>query len=143
MLEALVAGTSDPAPPRIAGLAFHFDQRRAGLSLRQALARAARDAPEPCREELRRAVDELALGSRLESALEGLVARVPVHDLRIMVTAILVQRRTGGNLALRLGGAVAGWRGQQVKLTAPLSARLDRGTDLAGRLAGRPAHGLA
>jgi tight adherence protein B len=75
---------------------------QAGLSLRQALARAARDAPEPCREELRRAVDELALGSRLESALEGLAARVPAHDLRIMVTAILVQRRTGGNLARAL-----------------------------------------
>ncbi len=75
---------------------------QAGLSLRQALARAARDAPEPCREELRRAVDELALGSRLESALEALAARVPAHDLRIMVTAILVQRRTGGNLARAL-----------------------------------------
>jgi tight adherence protein B len=77
---------------------------QAGLSLRQALARAARDAPEPCRQELARAVDELALGSRLESALEGLVARVPAHDLRIMVTAILVQRRTGGNLARALSG---------------------------------------
>ena len=75
---------------------------QAGLSLRQALARAARDAPEPCCEELRRAVDELALGSRLESALEALAARVPAHDLRIMVTAILVQRRTGGNLARAL-----------------------------------------
>jgi tight adherence protein B len=75
---------------------------QAGLSLRQALARAARDAPEPCRAELARAVDELALGSRLEAALEGLAARVPVHDLRIMVTAILVQRRTGGNLARAL-----------------------------------------
>ncbi len=77
---------------------------QAGLSLRQALARAARDAPEPCREELARAVGELALGSRLESALEGLAARVPAHDLRIMVTAILVQRRTGGNLARALSG---------------------------------------
>lgn len=77
---------------------------QAGLSLRQALARAATDAPEPVRTELARAVDELALGSRLEGALEGLAARVPVHDLRIMVTAILVQRRTGGNLARALAG---------------------------------------
>ena len=74
----------------------------AGLSLRQALARAARDAPEPIRAELERAVAELALGGRLEGALEGLAARVPAHDLRIMVTAILVQRRTGGNLARAL-----------------------------------------
>ena len=48
--------------------------------------------------------DELALGGRLETALEGSPARVPAHDLRIMVTAILVQRRTGGNLARALAG---------------------------------------
>ena len=92
---------------------------QAGLSLRQALARAARDAPEPCREELRRAVDELALGSRLESALEGLVARVPAHDLRIMVTAILVQRRTGGNLARALS-ALAGRLEERAQLAREL-----------------------
>ena len=74
----------------------------AGLSLRQALARSARDAPEPIRAELERAVGELALGGRLEGALEGLAARLPAHDLRIMVTAVLVQRRTGGNLARAL-----------------------------------------
>jgi tight adherence protein B len=77
---------------------------QAGLSLRQALARAARDAPEPCCSELARSLDELELGSRLETALEGLAARVPAHDLRILVTAILVQRRTGGNLARALAG---------------------------------------
>jgi tight adherence protein B len=74
----------------------------AGLSLRQALARSARDASEPIRAELERAVAELALGGRLEGVLEGLAARLPAHDLRIMVTAILVQRRTGGNLARAL-----------------------------------------
>lgn len=75
----------------------------AGLSLRQALTRAARDAPEPARAEFAQAVAELELGTRLEAALEGLAERVPAHDLRIMVTAILVQRRTGGNLARALG----------------------------------------
>lgn len=74
----------------------------AGLSLRQALTRAARDAPEPAREELAQVVRELELGGRIEGALEGAAARLPAHDLRIMVTAILVQRRTGGNLARAL-----------------------------------------
>lgn len=74
----------------------------AGLSLRQALARAARDAPQPIAGELAGVVDELALGSRLDAALEGLSARVPARDLRVLVTAILVQRRTGGNLARAL-----------------------------------------
>lgn len=74
----------------------------AGLSLRQALTRAARDAPEPARRELAQSVVELELGSRVEGALEAMAERVPAHDMRIMVTAILVQRRTGGNLARAL-----------------------------------------
>jgi tight adherence protein B len=36
--------------------------------------------------------------------LEGAATRLPARDLRIMVTAILVQRRTGGNLARALAG---------------------------------------
>ena len=120
---------------------------QAGLSLRQALARAARDAPEPCRAELRRAVDELALGSRLETALEGLAARVPAHDLRIMVTAILVQRRTGGNLARALSALAARLeeRGQlarelrgataQARMTAWLVAALPLGAGVMAEIA--------
>jgi tight adherence protein B len=97
---------------------------QAGLSLRQALARAARDAPEPLRQELARAVDDLSLGTRLEDALEALAARVPVRDLRIMVTAVLVQRRTGGNLARAL---------------AALAERLDERGRLARELRGATA----
>ncbi len=74
----------------------------AGRSLRQALTRAARDAPEPARGELAQIVRELELGGRIETALEEAVERLPAHDLRIIVTAILVQRRTGGNLAQAL-----------------------------------------
>jgi len=74
----------------------------AGLSLRQALARAARDAPQPAAGELHQVVAELELGARLDEALEAMAARLPDPDLRIMVTAILVQRRTGGNLARAL-----------------------------------------
>jgi len=97
---------------------------QAGQSLRQALARAARDAPEPVRSELAVVVDELALGSRLETALEGLSARLPARDLRIMVTAILVQLKTGGNLARAL---------------ASLSERLDERGRLARELRGATA----
>ena len=96
----------------------------AGLSLRQALTRAARDAPEPVRGELAAAVAELEMGTRLEAALEGLADRVPVHDLGIMVTAILVQRRTGGNLARAL---------------ATLSGRLEERAQLARELRGATA----
>jgi tight adherence protein B len=74
----------------------------AGLSLRQALVRAARDAPEPAAGELRRVVAELSRGARIDEAVETLGARVPDPDLAIMITAILVQRRTGGDLGRAL-----------------------------------------
>jgi tight adherence protein B len=96
----------------------------AGLSLRQALTRAARDAPDPLRTELAATVSELEVGTRLEAALEALADRVPVHDLGIMVTAILVQRRTGGNLARAL---------------ATLSGRLEERAQLARELRGATA----
>ena len=75
----------------------------AGLSLRQAIARAARDAPEPAAAELRRLAADLTVGARVEEALEAFAARLPDRDLGVMVTAILVQRRTGGDLARALG----------------------------------------
>ncbi|HMM49486.1 MAG TPA: type II secretion system F family protein, partial [Miltoncostaeaceae bacterium] len=91
---------------------------------RQALARAARDLPDPLAEELRTTVDELRLGARIEGALENLMARVPARDLRVMVTAILVQRHTGGDLARAL---------------AVLADRLDERVRLARELRGATA----
>ena len=75
----------------------------AGLSLRQAIGRAARDAPEPAAGELRGLAGDLAVGARVDEALERFADRLPDRDLGIMVTAILVQRRTGGDLARALG----------------------------------------
>jgi tight adherence protein B len=74
----------------------------AGLSLRQAIIRSARDTPDPLGAELRRASAEMELGARVDDALTGLCARLPDPDLGLLVTAILVQRRTGGDLARAL-----------------------------------------
>jgi tight adherence protein B len=74
----------------------------AGLSLRQAIARTAADAPEPAATELRRLSDDLDLGARIDAALESTVERLPDPGLRTMVTAVLVQRVVGGNLSQAL-----------------------------------------
>lgn len=74
----------------------------AGLSLRQAIVRAARDTPPPLGPELQRVTTELALGGRVDDALSRLGERLPDPDLALLVTAILVQRRTGGDLARAL-----------------------------------------
>ena len=74
----------------------------AGLSLRQAIVRAARDTPDPLGVHLRAVSAELELGARVDDALGRLHERLPDPDLGLLVTAILVQRRTGGDLARAL-----------------------------------------
>lgn len=74
----------------------------AGLSLSQAIHRAARDTPEPLGPEIGRVAAELDLGARVDDALTRLSERLPDPDLGVLVTAILVQRRTGGDLARAL-----------------------------------------
>ncbi len=74
----------------------------AGLSLRQAIVRSARDTPDPLGTQLRMVAAELELGGRVDDALGRLAERMPDPDLALLVTAILVQRRTGGDLARAL-----------------------------------------
>ena len=100
----------------------------AGVSLHQAVARAGADAPEPAASELRRVAADLGLGARVDEALSSLLARVPDPGLAIMVTAILVQRRAGGNLA----GALA-----------DLAGRLEDRERLAKEVAGASAQARA
>jgi len=72
---------------------------RAGNSLVSVLGLVARESPDPIGPEVRICFDEQNYGLELRTALENLSARVPIQDVRIIVTAILIQRETGGNLA--------------------------------------------
>ena len=72
---------------------------RAGHSLIMATGMVAREAPEPVGSEFRACFDEQNYGLDLKSALENLIERVPIQDLRIVTTAIMIQKESGGNLA--------------------------------------------
>ncbi len=72
---------------------------RAGHSFNAALNLVAREGSEPVRSEFKLCFDEQNYGLDLRHAMENLLARVPVDDLRIAVTAVLIQKETGGNLA--------------------------------------------
>ena len=72
---------------------------RAGHSLIAALGLVARECPDPIGGEIRICFDEQNYGLELKTAMDNLVARVPLQDLRIVVTAILIQKESGGNLA--------------------------------------------
>lgn len=74
----------------------------AGLSLHQAIVRAARDAPDPVASELGHMARQLDLGERVDVALEQFAERIPDAAVRLMVTAIGVHRVVGGPLASTL-----------------------------------------
>jgi tight adherence protein B len=72
---------------------------RAGHSLVSALGLVANESPDPIGPEFKICFDEQNYGLDLRTAMDNLLARVPLPDLRIIVTAILIQRSSGGNLA--------------------------------------------
>lgn len=72
---------------------------RAGNSLVSAMRLVAFESPDPIGSEFRICFDEQNYGLELRTAMENLVTRMPLQDLRIIVTAILIQKESGGNLA--------------------------------------------
>jgi tight adherence protein B len=81
---------------------------RAGHALTAAIEMVAREISNPVGSEFRRVFEEQNFGLPIREALLNLARRVPVPELRFLVTAMLVQRETGGNLAevLDKAGAV-------------------------------------
>ncbi len=59
----------------------------------------ADEMPEPVAEEFRITYDQQNLGLPLGDALRNLIERVPGGDVRLFVTALQIQRESGGNLA--------------------------------------------
>ena len=71
----------------------------AGHAFAESLHMVATEMPEPIAGEFRKTYEEQNLGLSLKLALENMTKRVPLLDLRLCVTAIMIQRETGGNLA--------------------------------------------
>jgi tight adherence protein B len=72
---------------------------RAGHPLSAGFKMAADDGPEPVASEFRRVFEEQRFGLPLQDSLLAMTDRINLVDVRILVTAILIQREVGGNLA--------------------------------------------
>jgi tight adherence protein B len=72
---------------------------RAGHGIASGLRVVAEEMPNPAAIEFGRVFEEQNLGIPLEEALRGLAERVPTMDVRFFVTAVIIQRTTGGDLA--------------------------------------------
>jgi tight adherence protein B len=75
---------------------------RAGHALTAMIEIVGNEIPDPIRTEFTRLHEEHSLGLPLREATMNLVERLPRDDVRFLATAILLQKETGGNLAVIL-----------------------------------------
>jgi tight adherence protein B len=75
----------------------------AGHAFPESLHMVSTEMPEPVATEFRKTYEEQNLGLSLKLALNNLADRIPLLDLRLCITAVLIQRETGGNLSEILG----------------------------------------
>jgi len=72
---------------------------RAGHPFLAGLRIVSEEIEEPVGTEFRKVVEEITFGIETETALKSLVARINLMDVKFFVTAAIIQRETGGNLA--------------------------------------------
>lgn len=72
---------------------------RAGHSLANAILLIGQQLPDPVGTEFLRVFHEQNLGIKIEDAMKDMSKRVGLLDVRFFVTAVLIQRQTGGDLA--------------------------------------------
>ena len=76
---------------------------RAGHGFGTGLEMLAAESPDPLGAAIRKVSNELQLGSPMDVAMTGLTEAVPLIDIRFFISAVIIQRETGGNLGEILG----------------------------------------
>lgn len=80
-------------------LDFLARSMRAGHAFSISLEMLGQESPDPLGQEFRVLFNEQNLGAPLEVAMENFSNRVPLLDIRMFVSSVLLQRQTGGNLS--------------------------------------------
>lgn len=88
---------------------------RTGYSFLQAIEMVSREMPPPLGVEFARMLKEMNLGVTTEEALANMGTRLESDDLNLVITAVLIQRQVGGNLAEVLDN-IAGTIRERIKL---------------------------
>lgn len=110
---------------------------RAGQALPATIETIAQECDDPLRSVFRRAADEQSFGLPFREAMLNISRRVPVTDLQFLITAILVQKETGGNLAQILDKASHVIR-ERVRVAGQLRIRTAQGRLTGWILVGLP-----
>jgi tight adherence protein B len=72
---------------------------RAGHAFQSAMGMVAEELPDPVGTEFKKTFEQQNFGLPLKEALMELADRIPLLDVRFFVTAVSIQRESGGNLA--------------------------------------------
>lgn len=85
---------------------------KAGHSLSTGLQMMSEELPQPLAGEFRRAYDQHSLGQSMDECLKDMSIRIDSTDFAFFVTAVLIQRQTGGDLSEVLGNISGMIRGR-------------------------------
>ena len=110
---------------------------RAGLSFTQAMEAISKDMPDPIASEFATVLDEMAMGMPMDEALERLNTRIKSKYLPLMVSSVLIQRQTGGNLSSILEG-IADSIKEKMKLKQELKSLTSSGRTTATMVGSMP-----
>jgi tight adherence protein B len=99
---------------------------RAGHSFSTGLQMMGDELPQPLAAEFRRAFSQHSLGQPLEDALKDMASRIESTDFAFFVTAVLIQRQTGGDLSEVLNN-ISGMVRQRIRLQQSVKAKTSEG----------------
>jgi tight adherence protein B len=99
---------------------------RAGHSLTTGLQMMGEELPQPMGTEFRRCYDQHSLGQPLEDCLKTMAARIESTDFAFFVTAVLIQRQSGGDLSEVLKN-ISGMIRQRIRLQQHVKAKTAEG----------------
>jgi tight adherence protein B len=99
---------------------------RAGHSLTTGLQMMGEELPQPIGAEFRRCYDQHSLGQPLEDCLKTVATRIESTDFAFFVTAVLIQRQTGGDLSEVLNN-ISGMIRQRIRLQQHVKAKTAEG----------------
>jgi tight adherence protein B len=99
---------------------------RSGHSFSTGLQMMGEELPQPLAGEFRRAYDQHSLGLSVEESLKDMAKRIESTDFAFFITAVLIQRQTGGDLSEVLGN-ISGMIRQRIRLEQHVKAKTAEG----------------
>ncbi|MEA2710021.1 MAG: tight adherence protein [Phycisphaerales bacterium] len=99
---------------------------QAGHSFSTGIQMMSEELPDPLRSEFRRCYEQHSLGQPLEDSLKDMATRIESTDFAFFITAVLIQRQTGGDLSDVLKNISSMIR-QRIRLAQHLKAKTAEG----------------